>query len=69
MSDNTYRVIEIVGTSSVSITDAINTAVARAAETLEELDWFEVTQTRGHIENGQVAHFQVYLKVGFKIVG
>ena len=69
MSDNTYRVIEIVGTSTESIADAIKNGVARASETLQELDWFEVTQTRGHIENGAVAHFQVYLKVGFKIVG
>lgn len=68
MSDNTYRVIEIVGTSTTDISDAIRTGIARASETLDELDWFEVTGTRGHIENGQVAHFQVYLKVGFKIV-
>ncbi|WP_375480688.1 dodecin [uncultured Jatrophihabitans sp.] len=68
MSDNTYRVVEIVGTSPVSIAEAIKNAISRASETLEELDWFEVTQTRGHIENGEVAHFQVYLKVGFKIV-
>lgn len=69
MSENTYRVIEIVGTSTESITDAINNGVARANETLQELDWFEVTQTRGHIEDGKVAHFQVYLKVGFKLLG
>ncbi|WP_375489849.1 dodecin [uncultured Jatrophihabitans sp.] len=69
MSDNTYRVVEIVGTSPVSIAEAIKNGIARASETLQELDWFEVTQTRGHIENGEVAHFQVYLKVGFKIVG
>jgi dodecin len=69
MSDNTYRVVEIVGTSPVSVAEAIKSGIARAAETLDELDWFEVTQTRGHIENGEVAHFQVYLKVGFKIVG
>jgi flavin-binding protein dodecin len=68
MSENTYRVIEIVGTSTESIAEAIRNGIARASETLQELDWFEVTQTRGHIENGQVAHFQVYLKVGFKIV-
>lgn len=67
MSENTYRVIEIVGTSTESVTDAINSGVARAAQTLRELDWFEVTQTRGHIENGVVAHFQVHLKVGFKL--
>lgn len=69
MSDNTYRVIEIVGTSPVSIAEAIKNGVKRASETIEHLDWFEVTQTRGHIENGEVAHFQVYLKVGFKIDG
>ena len=68
MSDNTYRIVEIVGTSTESIAEAIKSGVERAAETLEHLDWFEVTQTRGHIENGKVAHFQVYLKVGFKIL-
>jgi hypothetical protein len=67
MSDNTYRVVEIVGTSPVSMAEAVKAGVARASETLDNLDWFEVTQTRGHIENGQVAHFQVYLKVGFKL--
>lgn len=68
MSENTYRVVEIVGTSTESIADAVKNGVARAAETLQELDWFEVTQTRGHIEDGKVAHFQVYLKVGFKLL-
>lgn len=68
MTDNTYRVVEIVGTSTESIAEAIKNGVARAAETLQELDWFEVTQTRGHIEDGKVAHFQVYLKVGFKLL-
>lgn len=64
---NTYRVVEIVGTSPVSIAEAVKNGVQRASQTLENLDWFEVTQTRGHIENGEVAHFQVYLKVGFRI--
>lgn len=68
MSENVYRVIEIVGTSPVSIAEAVKNGISRASETLDELDWFEVTQTRGHIENGELAHFQVYLKVGFKIV-
>lgn len=67
MSDNTYRVIEVVGTSTESMAEAVKQGVRRASETLEHLDWFEVTQTRGHIENGEVAHFQVYLKVGFRI--
>lgn len=68
MSDSTYRVVEIVGTSPESVAAAIKNGVARASKTLHHLDWFEVIQTRGHIEDGQVAHFQVHLKVGFKIV-
>ena len=67
MSDNTYRVIEIVGTSTNGVDDAITAAVSRASQTLEHLDWFEMTSVRGHIENGQIGHFQVQLKVGFKI--
>ncbi len=67
MSSDTYRVIEIVGTSPESIDAAIRNGVARANETLRQLDWFEVVETRGHIENGAVAHFQVTLKVGFKL--
>lgn len=67
MSDNVYRITEIVGTSTESSDDAIRKGIARANETLRNLDWFEVTETRGHIENGTVAHFQVTLKVGFKL--
>ena len=67
MSDETFRVIEIVGTSTVSVSEAIRNGVARAAETLRHLDWFEVTGTRGYIKDGAVAHFQVTLKVGFKL--
>lgn len=67
MSDNVYRVIEVVGSSSTGTDDAIRNAIARASQTVKHLDWFEVTETRGHIENGQVAHFQVTLKVGFKL--
>ncbi|MGU3437701.1 dodecin [Actinomycetes bacterium M1A6_2h] len=67
MSDNVYRVTEIVGTSTEGTDDAIRKAIARASSTLRELDWFEVVETRGHIENGAVAHFQVTLKVGFKL--
>ena len=67
MSDRTYRVTEIVGTSHEGIDQAIRNGVARAAQTLRSLDWFEVTQVRGQIENGQVEHFQVGLKVGFRI--
>jgi flavin-binding protein dodecin len=65
--DHTYRVTEIVGSSTESIDQAIRNAIARANETLRNLDWFEVTETRGHIENGQVGHFQVTMKVGFRL--
>jgi flavin-binding protein dodecin len=67
MSDNVYRVTEIVGSSTTSIDDAIKGAISRAGATLEHVEWFEVVETRGHIENGQVAHFQVTLKVGFRL--
>ncbi len=67
MADSTYRVTEIVGTSTTSMDEAIKGAVRRASQTVRGLDWFEVTEVRGHIENGEVAHFQVGLKVGFKL--
>lgn len=67
MSSNTYRVTEIVGTSPENIDDAIRNGITRAAATLRELDWFEVTEIRGHIEEGAVAHFQVGLKIGFRL--
>ena len=67
MSDHIYRVIEVVGSSRTGTDDAIKHAIARAAQTTRNLDWFEVVQTRGHIENNSIAHFQVTLKVGFKI--
>ncbi|MBB5072506.1 dodecin family protein [Saccharopolyspora sp. NFXS83] len=67
MADNIYRVTEIVGSSAEGVDDAIRKGVRRAAQTLREVDWFEVTEVRGHVENGEVAHFQVGLKVGFKL--
>ncbi len=67
MTDNVYRVTEIVGTSSQGLDDAIRKGVRRASSTLREVDWFEVSEIRGHVENGEVAHFQVGLKVGFKL--
>jgi len=69
MDEHVYRVIQIVGSSEKSFDDAINTAIARASKTLRELRWFEVVETRGHIENGKVHHFQVTLKVGFTLEG
>ncbi|MGH3735491.1 MAG: dodecin [Micromonosporaceae bacterium] len=65
--DHVYRVSEIVGSSTESTDAAIRNAIARAKQTLRHLDWFEVTETRGHIENGEIAHFQVTLKVGFRL--
>ncbi|WP_017604340.1 dodecin [Nocardiopsis alkaliphila] len=67
MTDHTYRVTEIVGTSPDGVDQAIRNGIQRASSTLRELDWFEVTQIRGHIEEGRVAHFQVGLKVGFRL--
>ena len=69
MHDHIYKVVELVGSSESSIEDAINTAIARAHDTLRHLRWFEVVETRGQIENGKVAHYQVTLKVGFTMEG
>jgi len=67
MTDRTYRVTEIVGTSPDGLEPAITGALNRAAQTLRHLDWFEVTEIRGQILDGEVAHFQVGLKVGFRL--
>jgi flavin-binding protein dodecin len=67
MSDRTYRVTEIVGTSSESVQHAVRNGVRRASETIRHLDWFEVTDIRGHIVDGDVEHFQVTMKVGFRL--
>jgi flavin-binding protein dodecin len=67
MSDHTYRVIEIVGTSPDGIDAAVRNGVNRAAQTTRGLDWFEIRNVRGHIEDGAVGHFQVTLKVGFRL--
>jgi len=67
MEDHVYRVIELAGSSTKSIEDAIQQAVARANKTLDGLRWFEVVETRGHIEDGKVSHWQVVLKAGFTL--
>ena len=67
MSDRTYRVTEIVGTSPDGIDQAVRNGVERAAKTLRHLDWFEVTQVRGQIVDGRVQHVQVGMKVGFRL--
>jgi flavin-binding protein dodecin len=67
MADHVYKKIELTGSSKTSIEEAIQNAVARAAKTVRNMRWFEVTETRGQIENGRVAHWQVTLKVGFML--
>ncbi|MDQ0846868.1 dodecin [Streptomyces sp. V1I6] len=67
MSNHTYRVTEIVGTSPDGVDQAIKNGISRASQTLRGLDWFEVTQVRGHIVEGQIEHYQVGLKVGFRL--
>lgn len=67
MAGKSYRVTEIVGTSSEGIDDAVKGAIRRASQKLRGLDWFEVTEIRGHIDDGEVAHVQVGLKIGFSL--
>ncbi|MEU3745706.1 MULTISPECIES: dodecin [Streptomyces] len=67
MSNHTYRVTEIVGTSTEGVDEAIRNGINRASQTLRGLDWFEVTQVRGHIVDGAIEHYQVGLKVGFRL--
>lgn len=70
MSDHhVYKMIEIVGSSRDSVEEAIENALAECSKSVQHLEWFEVTQVRGHIENGRVGHYQVMLKVGFRIQG
>jgi dodecin len=67
MSNHVYRVTEIVGTSEAGIDDAIQNGISRASQTLRDLDWFEVTEIRGHLDDGAIKHYQVGLKVGFRL--
>ena len=67
MADHVYSISEIVGTSKVGIDDAVRGALERASKTLRNLDWFEVSEIRGHIDKDQVSHFQVTMKVGFRL--
>jgi flavin-binding protein dodecin len=70
MADNdTYRIIELAGTSPEGVTEAMRAGVARASQTLRDLDWIEVRSIRGHVENGEIAHFQVEMRVGFRLEG
>ena len=67
MTDHVYRVVELVGSSETGLEDAINSAIDKAAKTVRHMRWFQVVETRGHIENNKVAHYQVTLKVGFAV--
>jgi flavin-binding protein dodecin len=67
MSEHVYKTVELVGSSTRGMEDAVQRAIAKAAETVRNLRWFEVVDTRGHIEGGKVAHWQVTLKVGFTL--
>lgn len=67
MSNHVYKLVELVGSSEKSYDDAVSNAVQRAAQTLRNMRWFEVVSTRGHIEDGKIAHWQVTVKVGFTL--
>ena len=67
MSEHVYKYLELTGSSSSGIEEAIRKAIAKAHETVRHIQWFEVTETRGHVVDGQVAHWQVSLKVGFTL--
>ena len=69
MQDKTYKLIELVGVSATSMEDAIQNAIGRANQTLKNLDWFELVESRGLIQDGKVSQFQVKLKVGFRLLG
>lgn len=69
MTDHIYKILELVGSSKNSIEEAIGNAIVRADNTIDNLDWFEVIDTRGHIENAKVAHYQVTVKIGFRLKG
>ena len=67
MSNNIYKTTELVGSSETSVEDAVRNAVRRAAKTIHNLKWFEIGEVRGHIDNGEVAHWQVTVKIGFTL--
>lgn len=67
MSNHVYKQIELTGSSSVSIEDAVSNAIAKAHETIRNIHWFNVTETRGHVVDGKVAHWQVSIKIGFTL--
>ena len=69
MSDHVYKTLELTGSSTSGTDDAVRNAIARAAKTVRHMDWFQVIETRGHIVDGAVAHWQVTIKIGFRLEG
>lgn len=67
MTEHVYRLSEIVGSSTTSVDDAVRTAIRRASQTVRNIEWFEVGEIRGQVADGEVAHFQVTLKIGFRV--
>ena len=67
MTDHVYKSVEVTGSSTTGVTEAIDRAIAKASETLRNLDWFEVVSVRGQVDEGRVAHYQVTLKIGFTL--
>lgn len=69
MTDHVYKIVELVGSSPTNIEAAIQNAIERASETIDNIRWFEVTDTRGHVEGGKISHYQVTIKLGFTVKG
>ena len=67
MSNHVYKLLELTGSSSLGIEDAVSAAIAKAHETVRNIQWFNITETRGHVKDGKVAHWQVTLKIGFTL--
>jgi dodecin len=67
MSNHVYKTLELTGSSPKSVEDAVQTAIAKAHETVRNIQWFTVTETRGHVTDGKIAHWQVTLKIGFTL--
>ncbi|MGD9660968.1 MAG: dodecin [Porticoccaceae bacterium] len=67
MSNHVYKIVDVVGSSPKSIEDAIERAISRSSESLEHIDWFEVDEIRGHISDGKIGHYQVAVKLGFRL--
>ena len=67
MTNHVYKTLELTGSSTVGVEDAVRTAIAKASETIRDIQWFNVVETRGHVEDGKIAHWQVTVKIGFTL--